>query len=148
MEFGNAAIAVILSLIIASVFIATSGKSFTSILSDHTAGTELVALGLRNNMIYVFSSNQGRMNYNAPGGEQYAVDISDGKISATYAGAVIKKSFKPTIELFHTMPKTVGKSIISDSFCIVKKQDTGCNNYVEVCAADDSACCKTEVCGG
>ncbi len=148
MEFGNAAIAVILSLIVASLFIATSGKSFASIMGDHTAKTELTALGIRNSMIYVLSSESGRMNYNTAGGEEYAVDISNDKISVTYAGAVIKKSFKPTVELFHTMPKTVGKSVVSNSFCIAKKQDLGCNTYVELCKADDASCCKTEVCGG
>lgn len=148
MESADIAIGIIVSLIIAAVIFTVSGKTSNTAISDHTAETTLVALGIRNNMIYTLSSEFGRMLYNAPGGEPYDAIISKKTLSVTYDGVVIKQSYKPTVEIPHYMPKTIEKSIVSNSFCIVKKQDADCNSYVEVCAADDMSCCKTVICGG
>lgn len=148
MESADVAVGVIVALIIAAIIFTVSGKAANMAISDHTSETELVALGLRNNMIYVMSSERSSMNYKTPGGEMYEVTVSAAKISATYSGMVIKSSFKPTVELFHYIPKAAETSLVSDSFCIVKKQDDKCSDYVAVCAADDASCCKMEVCGG
>lgn len=148
MESADVAVGVIIALIIAAIIFSVSGKASNSAISDHSSETVLVALGIRNNMIYILSSDRGTMNYKAPGGEMYDVAVSGDKISVTYSGMVIKASFKPTVELFHYMPKAAETNLISDEFCIVKKQDEKCNTYVAVCAAGDMACCKMEACGG
>lgn len=147
MEFANTAIALILALLAGTLMLLTSEKTSFSILGDHTADTELLALSMRNNMIYVYTSEGGLTKYNTPGGDEYDIVVSGETVSATYAGTVIKKGHKPTVELYHNLP-TVGKSITAKAFCIAKKYGEDCKAYVEVCAADDTACCKRSICGG
>lgn len=156
----NAPITLIAAVIIMGVIIVSAGKASSSIISDHSAETELVALGIRNNMLLAQTAEQGRVIFNTPGNERYIVEIKGGKISATYADATIKQSYKPTVELYHNIKKTVDKELISSSFCIVKKQDDNCNDFIEVCAADEKQggtgiiggansglCCKIVLCG-
>ncbi len=138
--------AIVVLMTLAAVFL-VSGKASTAVITDHGPETQLVALGIRNNMLSLYSSNAGRTMYATPSGEKYEISVSPEKVSVVYNDFVARKEYAPTVELYHNMPKIAEKTLVSNNFCIVKKYDGSCTSFIELCDIEDSACCKVSVCG-
>lgn len=139
----SAAVSMIGGLIIFVIVLIFATKSTGNVFDDKRGETELTAMGIRNTIVLVSLTDNGKAIYSLSGKGEYSVNIDNTKIKVQYLGQTLP-TLRPEITIRHYTPRVKPAALAGSEFCIVSRKDTGagCGQVVEVCLQGD-ACCSS-----